>query len=83
MSKIKFICCNIFLFILSCSVYAQSKDTMTTQKIIDKGSKGDIILGEKNKKEQLNNTPVLLHTKDSVYRKNVIRPSKKIRRKQN
>jgi hypothetical protein len=67
---------------MNCSLSAQSKDTITTQKIIDKGSKGDIILGEKNKKDQLNGTPVSLHAKDSVCR-NDARSSKKLRKKQN
>ena len=64
-------------------LHAQSKDTIPAQKIIDKGSKGDIILGEKNKKDQLNNAPVLLHPKDSVCRKDSIKSSKKTRTKQN
>ena len=83
MSSIKFICCPVFLFIMNCSLHAQSKDTIVTQKIIDKGSKGDIILGEKNKKDQLTNTPVLLHPGDTICRKDIIRSSKKLRRKQN
>ena len=83
MRRIKFICFFIFLFMTSSILYAQSIDTIPAQKIIDKGSKGDIILGEKNKKDQLNNTPVLLHPQDSVCRKDNTRCSKKIRRKQN
>jgi hypothetical protein len=67
---------------MNCSLYAQSRDTITAQKIIDKGSKGDIILGEKHKKDQLKDSPVLLHSKDSACKKDV-RPSKKLRRKQN
>ena len=64
-------------------VYAQSKDTTTAQKIIDKGSKGDVIIGEKSKKNQLNNAPISLYAKDSLCRKDSIQPSKKSRRKQN
>ena len=80
--NIKFICCPVFLIIMNGSLHAQSKDTITAQKIIDKGAKGDIILGEKNKKDQLNDTPVLLYSKDSACRKDV-RSSKKLRKKQN
>ena len=82
MSSHNFICCPIFLLIMNCSLSGQSRDTITAQKIIDKGSKGDIILGEKNKKEQLNNPPVSLHAKDSVCRSDA-RSSKKLRKKQN
>ena len=68
---------------MNCSLHAQSKDSITAQKIIDKGSKGDIILGEKNKKDQINNTPVVLHPGDSICRKDSIQSSKKFRRNQN
>lgn len=82
MRNIKFICFMSFLFSMNVSLHAQSKDTIAAQKIIDKGTKGDIILGEKNKKDQLNNTPVLLHPKDSICKKENIQSSKKARRKQ-
>jgi len=58
-------------------LHAQSKDTIGTKKIIDKGSKGDIILGEQNKKDQLKKSPVLLKPGDSFGRKDIIRSSKK------
>ena len=83
MRSLKFISFPIFLLLLNCSLNAQSTDTLPAQQIIEKGSKGDIILGEKNKKDQLKDTPVLLHQKDSVCRKDVLRSSKKLRRKQN
>ena len=83
MKSIKFICYPIFLLIMNYSLHAQSKDTTTAQKIIDKGSEGDIILGEKNKKDQLNNAPVLLYSKDSICRKGITRSPKKLRRNQN
>jgi|GEM_PF-2269420 len=82
MRSINFICCSVFLFIMNCSLHAQSKDTVPAQKIIDKGSKGDIILGVKNKKDQLNNTPVFLHSRDSICRKDIIGSSKKSSRRQ-
>jgi len=82
MRSAKFISFPIFLFLFNCSLDAQSIDTISAQKVFEKGSKGDIILGEKNKKDQLNNTPVLLHTGDSVCRKDIFRSSKKFRRNQ-
>ncbi|HEX6847269.1 MAG TPA: hypothetical protein VF144_09835 [Chitinophagaceae bacterium] len=82
MSSIRFICFGIFLFVMNCSLSAQTKDTIATQKIIDKSSQGDIILGEKNKKDQLNAPPVSIYSKDSACKKD-IRSSKKLRRKQN
>lgn len=66
---------------MNASLHAQSKDSIPAQKIIDSG-KGDIILGEKNKKDQLKNTPVLLRPTESFGRKDIIRSSKKIRRNQ-
>jgi len=83
MRSVNFISFPIFLFLFNCSLNAQSTDTLSARQIIEKGSKGDIILGEKNKKDQLKDTPVLLHEKDSVCRKDVLRSSKKLRRKQN
>ena len=60
-------------------MHAQSKDTMTAKKIIDNGSKGDIILGEKNKKDRFNNAPIFLYEGNSICRKDSILSSKKIR----
>ena len=82
MRSIRFVCSAIFLFIVNCSLHAQSKGTITARKIIDKGAKGDIILGERNKKDQLNHTPVILHPRDSIGRKDIIRCSKKLRKTQ-
>ena len=82
MRSIKFISFPIFLFLFNCSLDAQSIDTLSAKRVIEKGSKGDIILGEKNKKDQLKDTPVLLYQTDSVYRKDVLRSSKKLLRKQ-
>lgn len=82
MRIIKFICCTVVLFIINCSLQAQSKDTITAQKIIDKGSQGDILLGIKNKKDQLNNTPVFVRQGDSICRKDMIDSLKKFRRTQ-
>jgi len=83
MRGIKFISFSIFLFLFNYSVDAQSIDTLSAKRVIEKGSKGDIIIGEKNKKDQLKDTPVLLHQTDSVCRKDVLRSSKKLHRKQN
>jgi len=82
MRSIKFISFSILLLI-NCSLNAQSKDTLSAKQVIDNGSKGDIILGEKNNKDQIQDTPVLLHQKDPVCRKDALRSSKKLLRKQN
>ena len=82
MRNIKFICCPAFLLIMNCALHAQSKDTTTAQKITDKGSKGDIILGEQNKKDQIKKSPVLLQPGDSFGRKDIIRSSRKFHKKQ-
>ena len=83
MRGLKFISLPVFLILFNSSLDAPSIDTLSAQRVIEKGSKGDIILGEKNKKDQLKDTPVLLHQKDSVCKKAVLRSSKKLRRKQN
>ena len=82
MRSIKFISFPILLLI-NCSLDAQSIDTLSAKQVIEKGSKGDIILGEENKKDQLKDTPVLLHQKDPVCGKDTLRSSKKLRKKQN
>ena len=83
MSSLKFTCIPALLLFINCSLHAQTKDTLSAQQLIEKGSKGDIILGEKNKKDQIKDTPVLLHQKDSVCGKDTLRSSKKLRKKQN
>ena len=83
MRGIKIISFPIFLLLINCSLDAQSPDTLSAKQVIEKGTKGDIILGEKNKKDQLKDIPVLLHQKDSDCRKDILRSSKKLRRKQN
>jgi len=83
MKIVKFISFPVFLILLNCSLDAQSTDTSSAKQVIENGSTGDIILGEKHKKDQLKDTPVLLHQKDSVCIKDVFRSSKKSRRRQN
>lgn len=83
MRSVKFISFPVFLFLFNCSLDAQSIDTVSAKQIIEVGSKGDIIRGKKIKKDQLKDTPVLLHQKDSVCRKDILPSSKKLRRKQN
>jgi hypothetical protein len=83
MKILKFIGFPVFLILLNCSLDAQFIDTPSAKQVIENGSIGDIILGEKNKKDQLKDTPVLLHQKDSVCIKDVSRPPKKLRGRQN
>ena len=81
MSILKFICLYDFLLLINDSLNAQSRDTLSARQVIEKGSKGDIILGEKTKKTQLNDSAALLHLKNSVCSKDSIRSSKKLPRK--
>lgn len=81
MNSFKYIGIPAMLLLVNCSLNAQSKDTLSAKQLIEKGTKGDIILGEKNKKDQLNAAPVLLQSKDTVCNKKDIRSSKKLRRK--
>ena len=83
MRSIKFISFLTLPLLLNCSLNAQSIDTLSAKQVIEKASKGDIILGEKNKKDQIKDIPVLLHLKDSVCGKDVLGSSKKLCRKQN
>jgi hypothetical protein len=81
MSILKFTCFYISLLGINYSLNAQSRDTLSAQQVIERGSKGDVILGEKIKKAQLNDTAVLLHSKNTVRSKDAIRSSKKLARK--
>ena len=55
MKRINFIL--IFLFITSGTLMAQSKDTPSAKKVVEKGAKGDMILGNEIKKKQLTASP--------------------------
>ena len=77
MSILKYTSLFIFLLVINVALHAQSKDTLSARQVIENGSKGDVILGEKIKKAQLNDSAVLLHSKNNVRSKEAIRSSKK------
>jgi len=77
MKKNHFICFFTVLLI-SGNMIAQSKDSVPAGPLIEKGTKGDLILGKENKKKQLNASPQLLLANDSIRKKETgIQPKKK------
>jgi len=67
----------IFLFITSGTLMAQSKDSASAKKVVEKGAKGDIILGKQNKKKQLTAAPTVLKKQHSLHQPNYIPPKKR------
>lgn len=80
MKKIKLLSFLAF-FMIGGIVSAQSNDTLSAKKLAEKGTKGDIILGNEYKQQQLNVTPQLLKTSDSVITKEPMNTKKKNCRK--
>jgi len=50
----------IFLFLTSGTLMAQIKDSPSAKGVVEKGTKGDIILGKDTKKKQLMASPQVL-----------------------
>ena len=67
----------IFLFMISGTIMAQNKDSIVSKKIVEKGAKGDIILGKQNKKKQLTAAPTVLKKQHSLHQPNYIPPKKR------
>lgn len=70
----------VFLFtvlLMSGRSLAQSKDSVPAKKVIEQGTKGDIILGNENKKKQLSASPQLLQQRDSASKAGYTHPKKK------
>lgn len=61
MKKISAIFVFVFLLV-SGPILAQSKDSVPAKKVIEQGTKGDIIVGKENKKKQLKASPERLQT---------------------
>jgi hypothetical protein len=77
MKKNHFICFFTVLLIGG-NIMAQSKDSVPARPLIEKGTSGDLILGKENKKKQLNASPQLLPTNDSIRKKETgVQPKKK------
>ncbi|HET9826502.1 MAG TPA: hypothetical protein VFP87_14280 [Chitinophagaceae bacterium] len=62
---------------------AQSKDTVPAKKIIEQGTKGDIIVGNENKKKQLTAAPQVLRQRDSTQKAPSAKSKKKKCRNKN
>jgi hypothetical protein len=65
------------IFTITTKIMAQAKDSAPAKKVVEKGAQGDIILGRKNKKNQLNASPQQLQQKDSVQREASTQSKKK------
>jgi hypothetical protein len=76
MKKIKLIG-FLSLFLTSITLSAQTNDTLSAKRVTEKGSKGDIILGNEYKQKQLSSAPQLLQSADSVLKKEPASTSKK------
>jgi len=60
---------GIFIFIILLTtgrIMAQSKDSVPARKVVENGTKGDLIVGKENKKSQLNAPTQSLQQKDSL-----------------
>jgi len=76
MKKIRFV--TFLSFFLICgTLLSQSTDTISAKKAVEKGTKGDIILGKENKQKQLSANPQMLQPQDSIQKKETAVQSKK------
>jgi hypothetical protein len=64
---------NIFIFsfvsLASCAAMAQKQDSVPVRSLAEKAAKGDVILGQENKKKQLSATSSMLNAIDSIQSK--------------
>jgi hypothetical protein len=65
------------IFLISGTLLAQSADTVSAKMIGEKGTKGDIILGNEYKQKQLSANPQVLQTAYSIQKKETAVQSKK------
>ena len=56
---------------------AQANESVPAKKIIEQGTKGDIIVANQNKTHLLNAPPQLLHQRDSAWKATFTKPKKK------
>ena len=65
-----------------CSVgMAQKQDSVAVKSLVEKGSQGDILLGNENKKNQLSGAPQILNITDSSQKKDIHSKKKKQKHK--
>jgi hypothetical protein len=67
MKKISILWAGVLL--INCVAMAQKRDTIAVKSLIDKGSKGDLIIGNRNKQQQLRKSLEILAEADSLYNK--------------
>ena len=58
-------------------IMAQTKDSVPAKKVVENGTKGDLIIGKENKKSQLMAPPQPLKQKDTLHKQSSTRPQKK------
>ena len=70
------------LVLIVCSTaIAQKQDSVAVKSLVEKGSQGDILLGNENKKGQLSAAPQMLNITDSSQKKNIHSKKKKVKSK--
>lgn len=66
---------TIFIFsfglLVTCDSMAQKQDSIPARSLIEKGTQGDIILGQEGKKRQLSAKPAMLNPADSSQKKKI------------
>jgi len=71
-----------FIFLVSCDSMAQNQDSIPVKSLVEKGARGDIILGKENQKNQLVATPEMLKA-DSSQKKEIHSKKKGAKHKKN
>lgn len=76
---------NIFIFsfflLVSCRIIAQKQDSIPVRPLVEKGSQGDVLLGNENKKARLSAVPQMLNAVDPSQEKAIHSKKKKTKHK--
>lgn len=62
---------------------AQKQDSIPARSLAEKGSQGDVLLGNEHKKAQLSTAPQMLSAADSSQKKDIHSKKKRNRHKKN
>ena len=65
----KMSCIWVGALLIGCHAMAQKHDTIPVKPLIEKGSKGDLIIGNKNKQQQLGKSVQVLSQTDSLHKR--------------
>jgi hypothetical protein len=76
MKKIRVILILV-IFLTTERIMAQSKDSVPARKLVESGTKGDLIIGDEKRKSQLTGSPQFLRQKDSSNKQTSTVPKKK------